>query len=901
METGKENVRFFFFGFDPGVTLRERARLEALPISGETFLEHFSLESPDDQGGLNVMLLADTQERLPFYKRFSATNYEGAEQFDGKNMKVLVDPFIMGDDAKRDALFREVASWVQRALNPVGNNGSTQYRLPSGKLVGTPWGLAASNGNKSVHDHKDSRALHERSGSRGVVPGRTPVLVPIVLEDEERQKEALIVAALGAFNYGVAMHLDDEKLHRIYSETIKRLALLAEQASSGAGELLLHLVEEAKIDQLFSDMVIDRLGLGESGITLESPGLLELTPGEFRAELQGVMEYVAPGEEDMHSNLLRQVEDGIQLAFYHLVEALLTFGRSFVDLDVNQRDTSRSYSCVDESKHFARIMDPDLIVMYDDKRVVGVADAGNPRIVRLLSYGADHRKRQGVYTPWPMPGKAMAESASFSNPLSPSAVRRRAPYVGVVVTAPDVALARQLVNIFRRLVIQYPMEMVFAIIEDWLMVGRPEQGVSVTAFQLHREEEQFYLKVIDMGGGGVVIEDGDRQRKMLITFPSSDISVGQLDAQTPLSQKVVLVESGDMITAVSSLGMKEFGVGTDEEQALPHHSVARMRVSNSRCRPVSVFEWDDGHVTNYLDGFFRRVIALEPEIVRIEVGHIHSDRELGPEQETSGLIARVFADELALNGISIDVEPVIDNLHVVDRVDVLEYLAKLSGMFGSPVEKVSFEASLLDRRLADEVIAKLYELCPDKVKFIGHNIYLQVSANTMIELYDGIGPDKGKLGRQGCVPFMGGYEIRRLNPTLANEIFREIIMRDYPESMVAEWWRGSPGLDFEALTMKHVYRENPERRAALKAIMEQEIDRPYRDKVLGGDTSFLDAILASVDVSRQVLVHILETAYDAQHTKFVSFMQCAGMLPMSIFRVSFDRHSGRMNVLDVNK
>lgn len=903
-----QGVNLYWRGFEPVLTPFERSKLQELPIVKEEFLEGTSLSIPQSEDGrLSVAVIKDFNDRLQPGKRFSPVNFEGTEPFNGKSLVVLVKDYVFEDEVKRNAFIRELVSWMKRALEPVDG----KYKLPSGRLVETPWGLAPkkqsprlsqkAKGPVAVYSAKRQEAIIQRSeGSESAHP-----LLGVSLPLAQKQKEALVVAALGAFNFGVGMDLEDSKLHRIYLQTLKRLALLSEQAGTGAGELMFNVVNEVEPVQIFTDMVIDRLGLGDRGISPQTPAFLEVSEEQFLSELRSVMEYVAPGEKQWHQELLARFEAGkvISMAFYPLIEALITFGRSFSELAESEQEIARSYRGIDEAKHFARIMDPDLM-LFGDKNVVGTLDAGNPRIVRLLGYGADHRKRFGLYEPWPIPGRAVVESANFSNPFCPTHRRRNAPYIGGVVSASTRKLGKDLIDIFRRLVTQYPLEQVCAMIEDWLITQDcSDENISITAFQVRNDGGNFKVKAVGIGGGAVVVTAATGERQVL-SFPKKDGSpVGCLFLQHPIWQMVVRVEDGDIIQAVSTLGVQDFQVGTPKERPLGHVGVARTKVNPNRHREILPFNWTETYVKDQLGWLVEKVIDLQPETVRMQFGHIHSDRNLGPEQETAALMASVVARILRLKGVSVEVEPVLDNLHVVDRVDVGRYLEELSRYFGEPIEQVSFEASLLDRRLGDELIVKLFQLCPEKVKFIGHNVYLQATPDVMIELYDGIGASQEKAGRQGCVPFMGGYEVRRQNPGLANQLWREIIMNDYPTSLVAQWWQERPDIDnFEVLTCHYVYTQNPERRAALKARLDEEIDRSFQEKILHGNTAFLDAVLAGTNIQKQVLLHFLESTYDAQHTKFSYFARCAGMLmlPLNIYRVSFDRHTGRVVVLDVN-
>ena len=745
-----------------------------------------------------------------------------------------------------------------------------------------------------------------RQRGEGWKVDRRKAVVPkeVSLAAEQRQRESLLIAALGAFNYDVGMdrvHLTDTRLHRIFQETIKRLAIVAEQARPGAGTLLFKLVSDIGTYTVFTDMVIDRLGLGESGISHQTAEFWEVSQDGFLKRLQDEMDYVAQDLPEYHQRLRDQVIRGekVKMSFYPLVEAILTFGKEFSRLSLEKQQICLEYALTDESKHFSRIMDPDLICD-NEKKVVGTADAGNPRILRLMSYGADHRKRKGVYKPWPIPGKLTVERGEYQGCVALHQ-RRNSPYIGAVCSASTPELAKNLIDIFRRLITQHPLEITIGMMEEWLMEGEPDLAASISAFQIHNDGEDIWVKAVGIGGGRVIIRGPNDEYIEETCFNKigqkyGALEIGRIDFQHPIHQSLHKVKVGWVAEAIPATAsdMTTFKKGNRKE-------VVRMRITH-KIQPVELFEWTLDYVQGKLYPLVSAIQEINPQNVRVQFGHVHSDRDAGPEQETSGFMAREFAKMLGEIGLDIDlVEGMIDNYHTTDRINVSDYKKDLETFYGQKGVKVSFEASLLCRRLGDELIIRLMRSHPGQIQFIGSNCYLNVTSDIKIELYDGIGAGKNLPGRQGCVPFEGGFEIRRLNPALANKLFQEIIFRDHPDSLLAKWWHQNPEMDFEDLCAKYIYGERPEKRAAIKAQLDQEIDRPFNEKIIKGDTDFLDAILEQTDVSKQALLHLLEGTYDAQQQKFAAFMALAGVLPMHVFRVSFDRHSGRVALLDCNK
>jgi hypothetical protein len=803
-------VRVWVYGLEEEEIQKLKEKLEGKLQTTIEFKILKELPATFPSEGLNLMILKDEKGLLKMTKRFSPTNWKGAPQsFDGKNIIILFSEGL-SPPLKRNLIDQAVA-WTERAI--------------TGKYNENPWGPT-----RGVHKSR----IRPRTWVSQTPTEVTPLPLPQVqLSPKERHRMALIVDAFGAFNYEVGMAMEDSRLFYVYWQTLKALALVAEQARTGAGKLLLETISKIDIDELSED--------------IKKEGGWKVLPK---------------------------------------IEAILVFGKPFEELNEKEREICNLCRLVDEFRHFSRIMDPDLMV----KRIVGVADAGNPRITRLLGYAKDYRVRLGIFESWPIPSKRIAEAFRFKDPLHPILVRRYPPYLGIAVSASTPSLARDIAKILERLIIQYSIEETIAMVEDWLSNKETDPNVSIVGFQIHNDGEKIKVLAIGIGGGAVRIR-GSVNR--IIQIPKGP--VGKVDFQSPIYREIIEVKSGDTIEAVPATfpGLESL---TLEKPIMG--PVARIKINSMKHRPSLPFQWTKEYVLKKIKPFIEEIKKRRPDVVRIQVGHIHADRDFGPEQRVACFIAKCLIEELEKLGIKVEVEPLIDNYHVVDRVNVANFLEEVSKALGRKVNKVAFEASLLSRELGNQVIKRLYQRCPEKIVVIGSNVYLKVSETMIIELYDGVG-DFTKKGRQGCVPFEAGYEIRRLNPKLASKLFKETILKERPDSIIAKWWKEKPDIeDFEELTFHFVYTRPPEERARLKREME-EVDRPYKEKILEGGTELLDEIMKNKE--NVVLIHILEGVYAAQENKFAHLMQLAGLLPIPVYRISFQSDTGEIEILDASR
>jgi len=812
---------------------RTRILTNEEPTEEDVFL--FSTEKPKEKSGFNTKWTKVSPVKVCKVSPFPQLPFQIAiyhERFPSMNLK-------------------ERKNFENALLNAVK---AFEDFLCEGKLPWTRLPLDA----KEMRDwlEKANRIRESRNWQRTYV-----VKLPkIALQREEKEKEALFVAAAGAFNFPVGMAMDDPRLHRIFQMTVKSYALLAELAKTGSGQKVYKLIEETSARDMARDSVILEF--------IEEQGRFP-KPEEFK-EFQ----------EEVIPKISFEIEPSNQLSVLPRLESLIVFGKDYEDLSPKEREIADRCSLLDEIRHFARIMDIDALA--EEKRIVGEAVAGSTRLLRMLGVAIDYRRRLNLIKPSSIAFEKEAEPAVCKGEIAYFA-RQNPPYVAALVSASWPKLAREMIDILRNLVAQYPLEMSIALLEDWLCEREPDPKASITACQIIPSSEEFELEIIGIGGGKVKIE-GERET-IIECKKVKEAEIGRYDFQQPIYRERIKVRAGETISFIPA--QKDF-------------VAQRVIIDPRRYKPIKPFEWNNEYIKQCLQPLFEEILQRQPERVIVEFGHIHSNRvSPGPEQFTAAKIARVLVEFLKEHGIPFETLVLIDNYHVYDILDYPKYLKELSDAFGEKISKITFEASLLTRKIGDEIISSIWKKYPDKILFVGGNMYLKVGGGRLIELYDGIG-DGSKPGRQGCVPFEAGEEIRRLNPKLASALFKKWVLENWPNSIIAKWWSESPEDDFDTLTYKKVYLENPEKRAEKKQKME-EIDRPFKEKI-GPDkeTPFLKEILGKTDVGKVISIDILEGEYTTQFEKFAQYMALAG-LPLNYFRIAFKQQTGMVKIFSLRK
>lgn len=655
----------------------------------------------------------------------------------------------------------------------------------------------------------------------------------------ELEKEAAFVNLLGAFNYDVCMTMASEKLHTVFLELRKRLALVSEAAATGGG---------MKLFSLFASLTKEQLLKRES---------------------------VMP-----------------------LFEALLLYGRQYSQLSDRERCIADQYQTADEQSHFSRIMDVGAL-RQQVKHLVGFADAGNPFVVRTLMNTARYREDLGIKSYYPLPYRQIPEAAKYKDPLAPYQVRANDPYIGCVISAGNTILAHDLMEIYRKLITQYPLEITFLLMEEWLANMRiADSQVSFTAVQVRRTEDNEYeAKLLNVGGGATAVCRSTDD--LSFDYENQPVAIGSLDSQIPHRVQVIKVEEQDVIFTFP----KTHKMGADINFGkLNRAEEVSMKINPRRIKYSAPFEWTSSNIVSGLSELTTQIGEIRPKRVEIEFGHTHGDREPGADQILGAFITGVFANQLRKAGIdNILTRPVSDNYHVVDRLNFPNWVALLEKHSGLKITEVNFEDALISRHLGDELIALLHREQPHNIVVKGGNYYFSPpDSDLVVELYDGV-TNPNIPGRMGCVPFQIGYELYRLNPEWTNQAYQEYIFTNFPHSLVAKWWRKELNLTYQELMLEKVYMLPCSERMALKTQLDREIDRPYSLKCLSGETIFLDELLETVDIDKVVLLHFLENFYDTQERKSTALWQALGLPHIHQWRISFNRFTGQISILDWNR
>lgn len=296
-----------------------------------------------------------------------------------------------------------------------------------------------------------------------------------------------------------------------------------------------------------------------------------------------------------------------------------------------------------------------------------------------------------------------------------------------------------------------------------------------------------------------------------------------------------------------------------------------------------------------------KIGLVKPVVLDAEFFHIHAD-EVTPTntQGISGVVARALNEEIGLvsQGLKVIGRPVIDNAHVVDR---LNYdLAKEEALgYGVEVPEVVFEGSPLQQWIGDQLF-RLID--PAKIVKRGDNLYFKVNEQVEVELYTNVGRDNVI---QACVLNHIANDIYKLNPEKWNSIFKEYISNFAPDIYVL--WQTSGYASFEEFYYQVINsQKTPEERQFVK----DNLFKPVTSGFLNceGTKSQAQAILANVleNEEKQVVpVQILEDFFDEQGEKYRALFQelkqqFTLLEKVQIYRITYGLNTGEVKLISLS-
>lgn len=530
---------------------------------------------------------------------------------------------------------------------------------------------------------------------------------------------------------------------------------------------------------------------------------------------------------------------------------------------------------------------------------------------------------------------------------SVGSVRTNYPYLGLLLTSnSSVPLAqdeiKKLNNICLILVLQYGLEMGLAMFDGYIFDNEYQQYllslIIVQAFKLNNESP-IQIKIMSVGSGAALIyqkheiqhievsHDEEKgsfvgnpgavyQRKIVTVNQNQNIKIvlapysyGAALHSIPYSQLLQDANKNaqNPLEWVMKLPSKEFKISKDAKNLLSFH------VSPDEMDVVSSPKWDNDEITKIPEfqpladvykAYLNKYKHLE---INILYAHLHADRFVDVHQEISTKVALAFKNELEGDNISFTLQPLIDNLHVIDIFDYKKYNDILLEKELAP-HVILTEDSLLIDRIGQGILYYITQQNTDsdyKVIFEGNRtIGLLYTDNTIVQLIDHMDKD----GRLACVTFDLPQIYYRQAPDLCEKLFREDILLNYPNTILGRLFVKYPKKNYHQIMYDEIYTNSDIKyRNELFQKIAKEI-RPNINTI--EDTKpmlrYVDALKDEImscerTLSKKVIsMYILEGSYDAQFDRYSKVHTTFAIPGIDTYRVSFVSEELKFNIMSIH-
>jgi hypothetical protein len=565
------------------------------------------------------------------------------------------------------------------------------------------------------------------------------------------------------------------------------------------------------------------------------------------------------------------------------LDALVEFGRLPAELSGTDLEQAGRSQIRDEILHFDRIMDLESLGDGRDlkRRRENVWDTGPLAAAeRLLTLTYERRILRGDEQPeWLSAASAQPGRVTAIEGVGAVLVRESAPQLVAVAAGPGASgcLARLqaycgkhplgvaigLLDYEMHMNGEQPCTLAAAAAADWFGARRVKVWAcgDAAAFKARRDgydQEAGELTVLagDPAGsrstayGRAVFEIGPAERLVLALGRPGHRreELSRLLSQPNKSGRILLHDN-----AVRALGTGLVAVFKPQPAAAPPQEAEQA-------------------VGEYLTSR----VASWPGAVRlsVEVGHVHADRELGPIQERgidlgvelAGQVARLNAERGEARQVDLEIVPMIDDDHVVNRLSYARYQRVLAGK-GVPAAEIVLESSpsILDIACDLLKVAVRRDGQGYTLQRRGANLYLE-SGILRIELVEDV--EDGM--RIGCVVYDTALTLYRAARPVMRAVFADR--------------SGYDGDLHQDMLVSYDKLDHPADRADYRCRMDKLWKRPFAAIAAEPGTPYLDAY-AALQRDRAgrgetaIVLNILEDYYEPLELKV---RQLAALLGVEI-------------------
>ena len=342
--------------------------------------------------------------------------------------------------------------------------------------------------------------------------------------------------------------------------------------------------------------------------------------------------------------------------------------------------------------------------------------------------------------------------------------------------------------LLERLLSKYPAEFAFLIFEYYSFVkGLDVNGYNLAVLQEYVIDGERGVKGLLNGRFAVLLAQNSETgvyHQSLVANSLSQTALGAAKTapiavfdQTTTDNDLVFITHGKLADAISKFEpileslkgrkgqllinlqklSKAIGASSEKKPIIP--------VSLGKAEEHQVVEINEDMIWGALGEVVSWIRGKGIKEVSIEAGHIHADRRPGKLQRDGIKVGACFAHQLKEIGLDVIEQPMVDEDHVLNTLNYVEYLNLMNSM-GYKTQELIFESSPVIREIAIAAILTLGEKFPDNFSFQGNALIFNIpGTDLLVELVRDTTVEPFELG---CVIFDVALSLYRVYPELGN-------------------------------------------------------------------------------------------------------------------------------------
>ncbi|WP_133130246.1 hypothetical protein [Legionella yabuuchiae] len=776
---------------------------------------------------------------------------------------------------------------------------------------------------------------------------------------DKRAYYAFLLDNIGPFPEEISQQLPPKVFDTIWQSFYHYLSLVSETAYPGGGKKFIEYVEDNTNNQSLSNLshitdclVFDTLANCQNKISLDFwlniSSLLEygflyndLSPTEqqqterfeYLQELDHFSEIMDLSLLTKH--LLHEFHSLSVTEKKQFMEQYKTLFNKYLGLDTALTSNEDTYKPIaGRSKH----------INLGLERMLGEASAKRKNCHYQL-YTAKHNLGEFSVKYYPIRSSALAEAKyKVLDPASIGEVRTNYPYISLLLTSnsPEAlsqAKLKELSGICSSLIMRYGLEMGLAMFDGYIFDNHyTKYYLSLVIGQIFKENEYspIQLKLMSIGCGAILIyqnkkiehisvsgteelnsylgHTGSRHKREIITLdnnlpikivlapysyglalqtisPSDAVHLANQNAHNPLAWLMTTFIKPFTIP-ITARNILLSNIKPNELEI-----IERPKWISEQIKQIPEFNFLTQRCKDYLQYYQ----TLE---VNILYAHLHADRIVDIHQEISIDVARTLKNEALESNIGFTLQPLIDNLHVRDVFDYKKYNDLLVQKELEP-DVILTEDSLLIDRIGQGILdCFVSQNAQDNYQIVyegNRALNVLFPDNTIVQLIDHM----DKEGRLSCVTFDLAQIYYRQAPELFEQLFREDILLNYSESILARWFQQFPDKNYHQIIYDQVYTNSDiQQRNKLFQTIKQEV-RPDIHNI--SCTKFMRHYIDKLKVEliererscakKVISLYILEGSYDAQFDRYAKVHAAFALPDIDTYRITFTSEELGFNVM----